>query len=294
MQGATNGSSNFRKTHVTFGPFPASLISRSAESLNSVGALEGGKCTGTIFRVGSRYGMTAAHVIDSIINPHDIEGCEDLNQLIHCGVRFHEQEQIFSLKPVLHFKDDKLDVAVVEFGRDHIRGLPPPLQLVKFDVSTTLKAAVIIGYGNPAQSGKFLELGVDVMQQDDIPKKEIIKYIDQHKKTFRTVLKIYGSCADIVETGYSGCEADTHMILNCIMGQGASGSPVFTTEFPESLKVAGLFICGYPKMYYEFPESMQKRFPLKYTFEAATKTSAIYDAMCKHDKTKIAKAIFGC
>ncbi|XP_053392116.1 uncharacterized protein LOC128554832 [Mercenaria mercenaria] len=263
--------------------------------MKSVGALIGDKNIGTIFRVGRQYGMTAAHVIDSIINPHNLlKGREDLNQLTHCCVQFRDRGKIFKLKPVLHFKDNRLDVAVVEFLVCDIRRLPPPLQLVRDDVSSTLKSAVMIGYGNPEQSGKFLESGVDVIQQHDIPKKEIIEFINQHKKTFRTALKIYGRSADIVETGYLGCEADTLMLLNCMMGPGASGSPVFTTEYPASLKVTGLFICGYPKMYYEFPDSVQKKFPLEFTFEAATKTSAIYDAMCKNKKTKLAKAIFGC
>ncbi|XP_053375270.1 antiviral innate immune response receptor RIG-I-like [Mercenaria mercenaria] len=122
-----------------------SMINSLSEQMKSVGILiTKQRDVGTVFRVGSKYLMTAHHVVKGLVMDDSVY------------VTFHEsaldlQKKVYHIEKVI-FSNQDLDVAVLELASLDST-LPPKMQLSKDDVDIlNVKDVSFIGYGHPGKS----------------------------------------------------------------------------------------------------------------------------------------------
>lgn len=252
----------------------------------SVGLIYSSVTSGTIFRVGTTKAMTAWHVVKKITDPHGTN-IYDFNKLNHPDIyiTFGQATRRFRLKGLDIFTDKDLDISVLEFT-DDASSLPPPLKLLPDEVFGVNDVA-IIGYGHPSDNSKRLTHSAKILPRETVRNglENTMRIIDLNGSCLRSMIRSAGNDPNSVYKGYNGYDNPDRFLFNSYVGPGASGSPLFSKEDPSSLKVVGVFTCGYPEFAYHLPQKCTIAPEL--TFEMATKMSSIYKSIESRDQNLV-------
>ncbi|XP_053375266.1 antiviral innate immune response receptor RIG-I-like isoform X2 [Mercenaria mercenaria] len=254
-----------------------SMLKRLYEQMQSVGIFIAKQAVGTVFRVGSKYLMTAHHVVKGLVMDDSVY------------VTFHEyalahQKEVYRIEKVIFLNQD-LDVAVLELANSDST-LPPKMQLSKDDVDIlNVKEVSLIGYGHPGKSYiKHLDPRCKLISAQSHRFLEAHTWLDQNITYIKNAVSKLGQDPAIVDKGY-GCYADNNKIIfDCFMQQGASGSPALTYNNYGQVKVAGILTHGLPEFYFLMPELTRHLVDSNHRFEVASKMSSIYSSILNENE----------
>ncbi|XP_045187874.2 uncharacterized protein LOC123545616 [Mercenaria mercenaria] len=257
-----------------------------------VGALMiNGVIGGTVFRVGTRYVMTASHVIRPVVYD-GVSKVLDLQRLRseHIYVNFNEAIGILP-RVVCYlnccFYHEELDVAVLELS--NLSGLPGKMLLCKGDTNLEIENVSVIGYGNPKQQfKKHLDPLCEVVPQHGREIRLAHRYLRKNKKKMKKML----SNPKTVDDGYQGYDDEKNIIFHGFLEHGASGGPLLVCNDPHSVKVIGVLTHGIPECFYNLPDNEQNKFPKNFRFHLACRMPMIYNAIYAENEA-LAKDLFG-
>ncbi|XP_045204655.2 uncharacterized protein LOC123557304 [Mercenaria mercenaria] len=226
--------------------------------------------TGTGFRVGSKYIMTAYHVVKGILaasyqrlgsNDHDIIDSLQ-NSSVYCAFEYFknnepEKERKYRFKPTIPFKNEETDTAIIELV-DNLDGtpMPPPFEL----------------FGFPDLTGRFTLMGHEG---------SIMKYntVDQiinrdHHITLEDIqlVKEYNNTKTNESyefPPYNTLTNENRILFHCKFSKGASGSPGMLVFENGSVVVVTMLLCGYPNWYYNerIDRQLRSDWPEEYCIE---------------------------
>ncbi|XP_053390917.1 uncharacterized protein LOC128553765 [Mercenaria mercenaria] len=264
------------------------------EQMKSVGVLiSGGNLGGTVFRVGSKYVMTALHVINNIIDPTKT-GVWDVTLLesTDTHINFHESPLTppmvpYRLKRDFMYNVD-LDVALLEVTNPS--NLPMKLNLCKDEIGVTNVS--LIGYGHPGQIKKCLDPKCEIVHPNSHRILSAQAWLQQNKNFFKLALHGIGRNPALVDKGYQGYDQSSKLIFDCYMKRGASGAPALTNDNERSVQVVGILTHGLPDFYFSLPELMKPQFPKNYRLEVGAKMKDIFNWINSQSR-EIAKDLFG-
>ncbi|XP_060587495.1 uncharacterized protein LOC132743007 [Ruditapes philippinarum] len=253
--------------------------------MESVGVLNLPHGSATLFRTGSQYGFTAAHILTN--GTHIVD--EDIRALLNLECSFVEFESCkkFRLKEAVLI-NVHLDIAILKFHNNDINELPQPLLLShEGNLTSYTDQVAVIGAGHPHKPCTVLEHNVKVINPCNIPVYDINEFMEQHYEYFKNMCITKGVGIESLDKSYIGLTSPKNIILSAFLGHGASGAPVLLKTNPVS--VVGVYTSGYPQIFYDIHDM---QFPPQYTFECATKMSFIFHEVNEYSKD-LAVDIFG-
>ncbi|XP_053380815.1 uncharacterized protein LOC128548982 [Mercenaria mercenaria] len=264
------------------------------EQMKSVGVLiSNGNLVGTVFRVGSKYVMTALHVINNVIDPTKT-GVSDVALLDSTDtyINFNESPLTPPMVPYRLKRDFiynvDLDVAVLEVTNPS--NLPMKLNLCKAESGVTNVS--LIGYGHPGQIKKCLDPKCEIVHPNSHRILSAQAWLQQNINYFKSALHGIGRNSALVDKGYQGYDQSSKLIFDCYMEHGASGAPALTNDNERSVQVVGILTHGLPDFYFSLPELMKPQFPRNYRLEVGAKMKEIFNWINSQSR-EIAKDLFG-
>ncbi|XP_060600570.1 uncharacterized protein LOC132754000 isoform X2 [Ruditapes philippinarum] len=224
--------------------------------------------TGTGFRVGSKYIMTALHVVKGIIDASYQSVESDQNRLnalqdgnVYCIFKHLKRpggnERRFSFKPEVLFRNEETDTAVLELA-EHSEGSPFPPPFERF--------------GFPNFSDSFYLIGHEggVMKTNNVD-----KIIDRsHPTTLEDITWVLSLNNEHTDQNYefpphSTLSNENRILFHCRFSKGASGSPGVLIMENGNIVVVTLLLCGYPNWRYneDTDDQMRSNWPNEYCIE---------------------------
>ncbi|XP_060580115.1 uncharacterized protein LOC132736922 [Ruditapes philippinarum] len=282
------GSSNkFKKAHDN--TLSEQMVGDMAVKMKSVGAIiSSSSVRGTVFRVGSKYVMTALHVVKSITNPRQLSSIADIDWsklddptvYITFAASVNDlRSPIFYIKPEVVYMNKQLDIAILELKS--LESLPPSLKLSK-DMGQ-MKCVNIIGLGHPTDPRKKLDANCEVLNNN-----QIRKDIDNYFNANPSVLQLNGLEPGGIKGEYIELHNTDMFPCHTFFEHGSSGAPAV-----EENEVVGILVKGIPFSYYEmrdspyftasgqpyFTASGIDKLPKNLMFELCVKTESIFNDM---------------
>ncbi|XP_053407825.1 uncharacterized protein LOC123547583 [Mercenaria mercenaria] len=274
------------------------LVDDMSVKMKSVGAIVYEGVRGTVFRVGSKYIMTALHVVTGITNPrkrqdipeNDWSKLEEPTVWVTFAAQHWDlQSPPFYLKRDVIFMDKRLDVAVVELKPGNV--LPQKLKLSK-EIGQ-IEHVNLIGFGHPTDPRKQLDPKCEVVTMTD----QLFRRIQTESEnilqrySLRTVLPLHGLDPNLLTGSYNDLFEREKFVCHAAMEHGASGAPAIAEN-----EVVGLFVKGLPKFYYELKSRAStaqyvQHFPNHLKFELCSKTEYIYRIL-RHTNPMLAENLF--
>ncbi|XP_056001301.1 uncharacterized protein LOC125655555 isoform X2 [Ostrea edulis] len=278
-----------------------------------IGCITTGKGTGTGFRVGERYVVTAYHVVEDIFESlwktvsgrmlEDGSWClTDFIQsqnsgdtakigrqiMQQCKIKFgyidENEGQVFTFSYDAPFVSVKYDIAILELELDALdRPLPPSLPLASINLPEKLHVL-----GHP---------GGGILQFD--PACDIIRDENALNKIKREAVDLFtelGEKASRVKEEYSECKlSKDHILFHCSTStaHGASGSPLIQI-IGENPIVIGILLKGYPKIYYNKyrdNKSVNQQHP-GLLIESGISMKMLKDLLIEQNLTELANKLF--
>ncbi|XP_060600565.1 uncharacterized protein LOC132753999 isoform X1 [Ruditapes philippinarum] len=278
------------------------IIKEWAEWSHSVCQIRFPNGTATGFRVGSRYIMTAFHVVSKIHQniPGSREYIDDsgnliVESLIHlnvfCLFGYYRDGPFpnnclkkFFFKPVVKFLDENTDTVVIELADDpEGNQMPPPFEL--FSGQGVVSEFTLIGHNGGAMEHNTVD---QVIDRDSTTTFSDIQWVKNHS----------------LEQARRGYECPPHSVLlnkqrilfHCKFSKGASGTPGIIVQEDGRAVVATMLLCGYPDWYYDIrvEERIRSDWPQEYCIEqgadmisvgknmAARNPYLYQDIFCRH------------
>ncbi|XP_060571640.1 uncharacterized protein LOC132729826 [Ruditapes philippinarum] len=277
-----------------------SMVAALGEQMKSVGALiSAGNIIGTVFRVGTKYVMTASHVVSMVIDPHNT-GNRDFSRLESDDTFINFNESVISPCVTVYrvskefIENKELDVAVLKIAGDTLSGLPMKMNLCVNDISEMRVTNVsLVGYGHPSGvMKKHLDPKCKIIAPDSDRLRAAHAFSQQNFDLCRAVIRENGGNPDIVNKGYLGYNLPSKLLFDCFMEHGASGGPALTNNNERSVQVVGLLTHGLPEFYFSLPDLIKSNFPNCHRLEAGTKMKDIFEWMRGTQNEYIVKDIF--
>ncbi|XP_053407824.1 uncharacterized protein LOC128559610 [Mercenaria mercenaria] len=256
--------------------------------MKSVGAIVCDGVRGTVFRVGSKYVMTALHVVLSITNPakrqnipdNDWTKLEDPNVWIMFAPSATDlQSPPFHIKRDVIFLNKELDIAILELKPG--KKLPGKLNLSK-DMGIT-EHVDLIGFGHPIDAGKcwdpncrIVPVTCDLIQSLQWQHSQFVE-----KCSLRTILQLHGLNPNMLEMNkcYAELQNSDRFACHIVMEHGASGAPAIADN-----EVVGVLVKGVPLYYYALKNRIPtaqyvQHFPSHLRFELCTRADRMYEVI---------------
>ncbi|XP_053375275.1 uncharacterized protein LOC128547239 [Mercenaria mercenaria] len=261
-----------------------SMLDSLSVQMESVGILIAPpRVMGTVFRVGSKYLMTAQHVVEEIVDPDGFIREDSIYVTFNESV-LDPKRQVYNLEKVIYRNYD-LDVAILELSTsDSV--LPSKMHLSKDDVTTLcIKEVSFIGFGHPEESNvKHLDPRCRLISAQSQRFLEAHTWLDQNITYIKNAVSKMGQDPAIVNKGYGFYADNNKIIFDGYMQQGASGSPALTHNNRGQVKVVGILTHGLPEFYFLMPKLTQHIVKNEYRFEVASKMSSIYSSILNENK----------
>ncbi|XP_060554415.1 uncharacterized protein LOC132715427 [Ruditapes philippinarum] len=247
-------------------------------SLMSCGALiNDGNLKGTVFRVGSKYVMTAYHVIKDI--KHLIEAaCGDI------FVNFEESVCNVSCETYrvnIEFYSEEADIAILVLHVANLEKLPKPLLLWPKNVDfLKIRNISVIGYGH-ADSPYKKHLEKCQILTDPLTEERVTAAKDcLQKKKDEFIQDIISNRKDhtSVEREYAEYNNSNIIKFDCYMAKRLSGGSILTNEH-ETPRVIGMVIGMRPELFYNISPNKQTSFPKEFMFEFGVKMHIVYEQL---------------
>ncbi|KAK3594206.1 hypothetical protein CHS0354_030638 [Potamilus streckersoni] len=290
---------NFRKINdETDAIYNLRLVLKIAES---VGIIRSPSVTGTGFRVGESYIMTARHVVMDIINsvPRRLEQpTEDRVKILedptvyidfdyelpdgHSYTPEDRKTHHFNFEPIICYENDVLDAVVLKLKHNNqAPGFNFPPKLVNF-AETENASLYFVGHNR----GKIKEFDRSTPKENLTGKmfKKLQHWSMQHQ---------VGS--QIKRPGYTGADNGSKVLFDCTFNKGASGSPGFIVSKHDHMPyVVTMLLRGYPDWLYDdtVPQEEKITIPKEYIFEQGVCLTEICYDMRFRDPG-LAEDIFG-
>ncbi|KAH3795514.1 hypothetical protein DPMN_149069 [Dreissena polymorpha] len=274
------------------------------ETMKSVGAILVGQTTiGTGFRVGSKYIMTAWHVVQQILDPMDT-GTSDLDKLQNAYISFSDpaiSNSVLKYKfKQIEFFDEKFDFAVLEILNPD-QQLPEKLCLWEKELPQSLEHVSISGVGKCNR--KVFEYRCPIVDQHDQNlRSEIDIFFQKHcnvvidnldEKHIKKMRKKKIDPKAVVDQGYKGFDDKFKLLTHCSMGQGASGSPMIACLDPAAgtVKTVAMLTHGIPEFSFCMNDLATNSMPNHLRFEAGLRTNFIFEKLSL-EKLTLAEDLF--
>ncbi|XP_060555061.1 uncharacterized protein LOC132715965 [Ruditapes philippinarum] len=272
-------ANKFKKSHDS--TLSEQMVNNMSVKMKSVGAIiSNDSVRGTVFRVGSKYVMTALHVVKSVTNPRGLPSIADTDwsKLDHPTVYIKfaasvmdDQSPKFYIKPDVIYMNKQLDIAILELKS--LECLPRSLKLSKY--MGHVKCVNIIGFGHPIDPRKRLDPNCEVLNIN-----HIITAIENFFNANPSVLQLNGLKPGGIKGEYNELGNTFMFPCHTFFEQGSSGAPAI-----EENDVVGILVKGMPFSYYEmrdspyFTASGIDKLPNNLKFELCIKTESIFNDM---------------
>lgn len=252
--------------------------------------------SGTGFRVGSRYIMTAWHVVQEILERgHRLIGpTQNHGQyaaLAQPGVfaRFNfltdtqpSNRDRWTFKPLVRFSDSEVDTAVLEL-EDSPLGTPMPPQFTEFSIPVLSDKFTFIGH-----------TGSDPQQLDIVD-----KCLDTNsEETRRDIITVKQQSLLLAGRDYEfpphRLDRSDRFLFHCTFSKGASGSPGVVVLADGRVVVVTMLLRGFPDWYYDpnLPQDVKDIWPKQYCVEQGSNMMIVYDKMMANNPA-LCQEIFG-
>ncbi|KAH3711146.1 uncharacterized protein LOC127857537 [Dreissena polymorpha] len=273
--------------------------------MESVGAIiaHNGHVFGTGFRVGSKYIMTARHVISDILDPYR-SGRITEQYLQDAYISFSDIPTVpsvvtYKLKQVC-YSNEKLDIAIMEILNPDQR-LPNKLPL-RSDNLPDIEYVSLFGYGHPNNQGKHWEPRCPIIYPNFECLRSALAFKEQHHQYFiqnldldhvNRIRRQDKNPAAVVEKGYLGYDEQHKLLIHALLEDGASGSPMLACVNPAAgiVQVVGVFTHGIPEFYFCLNDTGKSIIPNELRFEAGARMTFIFQDMCR-EHFSLAQDIF--
>ncbi|XP_060570599.1 uncharacterized protein LOC132728904 [Ruditapes philippinarum] len=269
----------FKKAHDN--TLSEQMVDNMSVKMKSVGAVVSSNFViGTVFRVGSKYVMTALHVVKRITNPKELCSIADTDwsklddptvYITFAGTVMDLRRPIFHIKPDVIYMNKQLDIAVLELST--AKDLPRSLTLSK-DMGKR-KCVSIIGFGQPNDSRKRLDANCEVLNIN-----HIITTIDNYFNANPSVLQLNGLQPGGIKGEYIELHNTDMFPCHTSFEHGSSGAPAI-----EDNEVVGILVKGIPAIYYNLRDSSYftasgiDKLPKNLMFELCIKPESIFNHM---------------
>ncbi|XP_053375177.1 uncharacterized protein LOC123533884 isoform X2 [Mercenaria mercenaria] len=267
--------------------------------MRSVGALiQNSDPVGTVFRVGKDCVMTAWHTVLPILDPFETGNLdESFLQDIAVFINFSESLICRPIKDYkvggIVWKNVDLDVVILRISNSD-DNLPLPLILWKGSMSGLgLSEVSFAGYGNPKHPNKkHLDPRCKLLDSFSDRIKSAQAWLLRNAGKMKRALIRYNKDPMSVDLGYRGYDRKEFFLVDCYVEEGSSGSPGFTNDNANSIKVVGMLTNGFPKCYHDLQEHKSElEFPDKYKFEMGVRMEHVFACM-NEDNPDLAKVLF--
>ncbi|CAG2239822.1 unnamed protein product [Mytilus edulis] len=244
-----------------------------AEASRSVGFIRDPNCTGTGFRVGSKYFATARHVVFNMTATNDIIDIRKLRSR-KCYVEFeylsHNQKQnpenLFHFTDIVYENAD-LDVIILQLSGEHNKSFPPPISMISEIHKDSLLYIISHPNGLPQMSDPKIELYQ--LKKDDV----------KNSKEWAASKGIE------IQNEYSDIENKDKILFHCASKHGASGAlGIMVDKRSNEPHGVLMLLRGYPNFLYEnisFTDADKTNFLI---VEQGVLLSSVYDDMKSQEK----------
>ncbi|XP_053381507.1 uncharacterized protein LOC123562744 [Mercenaria mercenaria] len=240
--------------------------------------------TATGFRVGSKYIMTAYHVVKIIAEVVPSREFKGRHGQIHViglahrnvfGLFEYFKEDIFEhkrkyfFKNVIHFKDEHTDVAVLELADNGDgQSMPLPFEICR-DLNVTSQFTLI---GHNGGAMKYNEVGL-VIDRDATKTLDDIRWVKNHS--------LEQTNENFEFPPYNMLTNKQRVLFHCKFSKGASGSPGIVILENDHVIVVTMLLCGYPNWYYDgsVDRNLRSRWPKEYCIEQGADMASVARTM---------------
>ncbi|XP_060578817.1 uncharacterized protein LOC132735829 [Ruditapes philippinarum] len=257
--------------------------------------------TATGFRVGSRYIMTARHVVSTI--HQNIQGSrehtDDSGNLVvesltrrnvFCLFNYYKEDPFannclkFFFKAVVKFLDENTDTVVIELADDpEGNQMPPPFEL--FSDQRLVSEFTLIGHNGGAMEYNPVD---QVIDRDSTTTFSDIQWVKNHSLQQSRLIYEFPPHSVLLNK--------QRILFHCRFSKGASGTPGIIVQEDGRAVVVTMLLCGYPDWYYDMrvEESIRSDWPREYCIEqgadmisvgknmAARNPNLYQDIFCRH------------
>ncbi|VDI08562.1 Hypothetical predicted protein [Mytilus galloprovincialis] len=257
------------------------------EAAKSVGIIRGPKCTGTGWRVGPDYVITAWHVVkDNTVADSNENDIEDRVQNDTFNIQFHYKEENqfdtskFKFDKIVFFNDE-LDTAILKLSCKRRTILPPKIDKFRKIASSDKKELCLVGH--PSGKPQTVDSKIQFYQLDVAHLRKVKKYALQHFSDGNT---------------YERMDNTKFILYNCYSTHGSSGSVGIVIEESHKDPVAVLMhLSGYPRNAYDGTLQKAEIQTLKENgniieVEQGVKIESIFEAM-ETTHSDLRREIFG-
>ncbi|KAH3711193.1 uncharacterized protein LOC127857538 [Dreissena polymorpha] len=272
--------------------------------MESVGAIMAHNYVfGTGFRVGSKYIMTAKHVITDILDPYRSGVITD-QYMQDAHISFSDLPTVpsdldYKFKQVCYF-NEKLDIAILEILNPDQR-LPNKLPLRR-DNLPDIEYVSLFGYGHPNNPRKHWDQRCQIIYPNFECLRSALAFKEKrHQDLIQNLDRNYvvrlrsknENPAAVVEKGYLGYDEPHKLLIHAFLEHGASGSPMLACVNPAAgiVQVVGVFTHGIPEFYFCLSDTGKSIIPNEFRFEAGTRMTFIFQDMCR-EHVSLAQDIF--
>ncbi|VDI50676.1 Hypothetical predicted protein [Mytilus galloprovincialis] len=244
-----------------------------AEASRSVGFIRDPNCTGTGFRVGSKYFATARHVVFNMTATNDIIDIKKLRSR-DCYVEFEymspnqkqNPENLFHFTDIVYENAD-LDVIILQLSGEHNKSFPPPISMISEIHKDSLVYIISHPNGLPQMSDPKIQLYE--LKKDDV----------KNSKEWAASKGID------VRNEYSDIENKDKILFHCASKHGASGAlGIMVDKRSNEPHGVLMLLRGYPNFLYEnisFTDADKTNFLI---VEQGVLLSSVYDDMESQEK----------
>lgn len=243
------------------------------EASRSVGFIRDPNCTGTGFRVGSKYFATARHVVFSMTATNDIIDIKKLRSR-NCYVEFEylspnqkqNPENLFHFTDIV-YENAELDVIILQLSEEKNKKFPPPISMISEIQNDSLLYIISHPNGLPQMSDPKIELYK--LQKDDV----------KNSKEWAASKGID------VQNEYSDIENKDKILFHCASKHGASGAlGIMVDKRSNEPHSVLMLLRGYPNFLYEnisFTDADKTNFLI---VEQGVLLSSVYDDIKSQEK----------
>ncbi|KAL3854536.1 hypothetical protein ACJMK2_013801 [Sinanodonta woodiana] len=260
-----------------------------AELAKSVGIIQTYCGSGTGFRVGPNYVMTARHVVEKIMgkNPRlQHHQPQSFAQYQLCDIHAHinfcyernnlpsDPNHIYFFEPEIEYESVDLDTVILKL-KPNTMEYPPAL--TKFDDGSRFIQDKSVGYfigHSQSLIKKTDKYQIVTLTQSDIDK---AKEWSMKRENLN---------------GYDGIENQQRILFHCSFEKGASGSPGFWfNQCDGEAYVELMLVCGYPTWIYDKYQGNTIGIPNSCLVEQGISMKSVYDDM-KARNSLLCKTVF--
>ncbi|XP_045204665.2 uncharacterized protein LOC123557314 [Mercenaria mercenaria] len=244
--------------------------------------------SGTGFRVGTKYIMTANHVVKHILDA----GYQQIGQTqnafsrlqdssVYAVFNYMTEGQIterhkFRFRAIVHFFDDATDTAILEL-EDNSVGTSMPLSFTFFSFPRLNNRFTFIGHseGNRMEFNhvdRIIDMNSTETQRDIVKVKQ---------------MSLQHSRKDYEAAPYNTLTNPDRYLFHCKFTKGASGSPGVVILEDGRVVVVTMLLCGLPDWYYDMSvqDNIKNNWPKEYCVEQGVNLKSVYDLMSTKNPT---------